>query len=601
MSFSFALYGVIIYFVYYFSTDLIYKQNPRIKYEETEFKYPVNFPLKDLFNTTSLGIYIEVKSKDLIYNTTVGKTKNLTTGEFNIGSFYIENFGLYNLKKQILFNNYPAYIDAYESQDCAPLQPPCFDNLINIQLDENATIKVSNSSSIINNSTSIKEINNYNFKLDPQDRIYIGFYRNSGMKKFNDGVKTFIIGISYWVSIKNNIINADENSFIKSFENDQRGEIQYNNNSQTYQYIQTIANYGLINLKTDKGFIFSDIENKTSLKKNYDYAQTHSEKYLSGDVIFYKINVDIMSRNYERVYKKLQNVFADLGGLFNSFLLIGNILIVQFNKMKFDYDLINKVFQIQTEIINQLKSKPPIIEDQSTSRLPIKNNSNDIQESNIISNDSHRQKELGLFNSKNATVELKRFHISSVKEMKNKSQQDINQNKEFKSIENNKNKVENIHEDTAKNNNIKEFYNKYNNKLYKKPLKYSKLDFFMTFLCCQNLKNPNLIAKVAIFKQAQAQVYDDMDIVNYISLFEKFEKLISILLNEYQAISFNFMQNRSLSGLQTNRISEESITKVLDYYRCQIKDSRTSLIDDRLIKSFYPSFSDLIQKDSKAE
>jgi len=486
--------------------------------------------------------------------------------------------------------------------DCAPLSEPCFFYEITIKLDENATIKESNSPyPSIDDSTSIKEINKYNFTLNPQDVIQIGFEGNKKFNQYSEGVKTTISEISFKAGIKNNIINTNENSFIKSFQNNEKGSIKYNPKSNKYEKIMTVANYGVINLKTDKGFIFTDIVNAISLKKNYDYIQTISDSF-HPDILFYAIRIDNMSRNYERVYKKLQNVFADLGGLFNSFLLIGSILIVQFNKIRFDYDLINKVFQIQTEIINELKSKPPIIEDISSSRLPIKNNSNNIQESNKVTKDSHRQKELDLFNNKNSTVELKRSHILSVKEMKNKSQQDLNQNKYFKSIENNKNKVENNHEDTAKNNNTKEFVNKYNNNLlFKKPLKYSKSDFFMTFICCQKLKNPSLIAKETIFNQAQAQIYDDMDIINYISLFERFEKLISILLNEYQAISFNFMQNRSLSGLQTNRISEESITKVLDYYRCQIKNSGTSLIDDRLIKAFYPSFLQLIQIDNKAE
>ncbi len=71
------------------------------------------------------------------------------------------------------------------------------------------------------------------------------------------------------------------------------------------------------------------------LKKNYDYIQTISDSF-HPDILFYAIRIDNMSRNYERVYKKLQNVFADLGGLFNSFLLIGSILIFQFNKIRFE-------------------------------------------------------------------------------------------------------------------------------------------------------------------------------------------------------------------------------------------------------------------------
>jgi len=51
-------------------------------------------------------------------------------------------------------------------------------------------------------------------------------------------------------------------------------------------------------------------------------------------------------KKYERIYKKLQNVFADLGGLFNTLIIIGNILVAQLNKKKFYYDLINKTFYI---------------------------------------------------------------------------------------------------------------------------------------------------------------------------------------------------------------------------------------------------------------
>lgn len=57
------------------------------------------------------------------------------------------------------------------------------------------------------------------------------------------------------------------------------------------------------------------------------------------------IKFDKIAKKYERLYKKLQNVFADLGGLLSSFILIGKILICEFNKKKFDYDLINYLFE----------------------------------------------------------------------------------------------------------------------------------------------------------------------------------------------------------------------------------------------------------------
>jgi len=85
MGLSFALYGIMIYFVCYFSTDLIYKQNPRIKYEETEFIDSVNITVKDLFDVSSIEMNIEVISNDLLYNTTYGSTKNLTSEEMDFG------------------------------------------------------------------------------------------------------------------------------------------------------------------------------------------------------------------------------------------------------------------------------------------------------------------------------------------------------------------------------------------------------------------------------------------------------------------------------------------------------------------------------------
>ncbi len=41
----------------------------------------------------------------------------------------------------------------------------------------------------------------------------------------------------------------------------------------------------------------------------------------------------------------------------------------------------------------------------------------------------------------------------------------------------------------------------------------------MIFLRCRKVKNPNFIAKERIFNQDQAEVYDYIDIINFISLF----------------------------------------------------------------------------------
>jgi len=182
---------------------------------------------------------ITVYSKDLLYNTTVNSTKNITTEKQDFGNFFIileSNQFLLN----IMFS-YKAFItnEGYYFENCYPLSPPCYKNKISILIDENATIKVlspdnpNNSYASFDNSTLIKEINNYNFIINPKYQILIGFHMGKEFDNLLILNKVQIINISYMAIIKNNIINTNENSFLKSFnyDNTQTLNLTYNYNS----------------------------------------------------------------------------------------------------------------------------------------------------------------------------------------------------------------------------------------------------------------------------------------------------------------------------------------------------------------------------------
>ena len=71
-----------------------------------------------------------------------------------------------------------------------------------------------------------------------------------------------------------------------------------------------------------------------SIQKSSLYS-SQPDLYTNDDysgIYFLEISFDKVGKKYDRIYRKIQNIFADLGGLFNSFILIGNILIAQFNK-----------------------------------------------------------------------------------------------------------------------------------------------------------------------------------------------------------------------------------------------------------------------------
>jgi len=134
------------------------------------------------------------------------------------------------------------------------------------------------------------------------------------------------------------IINVNGENFFKSY-------IDYKsvNFIDNFKCAENINfNYGIVKLIDDSGLIFSEKTNFYSLKKNYE---NYNRNPLDNNPIFIMEFSRVM-KQYERNFRKLQNVFADLGGLLNSLIIIGNVIISQINKKKFSYDLINHIFHI---------------------------------------------------------------------------------------------------------------------------------------------------------------------------------------------------------------------------------------------------------------
>jgi len=339
-------------------------------------------------------------------------------------------------------------------------------------------------------------------------------------------------------------------------------------------------------------------------------------------------------KQYERIYKKLQNVFADLGGLFNSLLIIGNILVAQFNKKRFDYYIINKTFYRENEDSNKnlTQNKNFILSNNNKSdnlniKLDLENKSMKIEDikNNVLEHDSKFSKKNSIHINKNTQNESSFIKINDKDNTKiNYTNIDINSS----NLLNNNDIIKEDNMKTRKNNDtttrlnfeleelkIKELKNidvikddkslkyldinheKENNlqerialfienhnkrKNGKKFVKLSKLEFFFHFFPCKRFKNQSLIEKEKLMLRAEDKIAEYLDVCSYTKLIDKFEKLKSILFNNYQKMSFEYIRNRTTTDLFKENYNN-NLLETIKYYKQKIKESILNEYDQKLL------------------
>jgi len=308
---SICIYACLILLTQYFAMDFINKVNPNVTYQETQFTESESFryPIKSLLDcysykidlTTNENIY-NLSSKDdykHIYNQTnkffsfVLIIKNSTYTNFleliekiNISSRRNE-FGTYdininnNLKDQkfnlLIKSLYPEIQS--ENNDFKPTYSKNISNLL---------------------------FNDFNITIHPETEIFFGL-------KIKKDIPT-IASSSIRIFNIDNVINVDDPKFFSKISfND--AEVQMDNNLNIQQSIN--YNYGVVKLIDDTGIFFSELNNNYAFKKNYESyfpginGITNKDDY-SINLIF-RIQFNALMKKYQRIYKKLQNVLADLG------------------------------------------------------------------------------------------------------------------------------------------------------------------------------------------------------------------------------------------------------------------------------------------------
>jgi len=107
--------------------------------------------------------------------------------------------------------------------------------------------------------------------------------------------------------------------------------------------------YSNVAVESDLGFLFSDLylHNNVNLERvlhNYMINSDTSDANNKISLISVKINFSDSVGYIKRVYDKLQNVFAEVGGIINSIILISRLSVFFFSKSLFFENLINDIF-----------------------------------------------------------------------------------------------------------------------------------------------------------------------------------------------------------------------------------------------------------------
>lgn len=626
---SICVYAFIIVLFRYFAKDFINKSNPRIIYQETEFMNSITIPINFIVREYNYIIYFESKENFFNVNSSegIGAYKFINSTTNDLFYFTLRLTDRFNLTELRLIDK----IDI-QSKRISKNEEDCFINYIQFNKgDRKFNLTIANNTDLTNFKSEDNILyDNYNFTINPQMIMELLITYN---KKLENVVTSFSI------TFGDSIINVNNQNFFRNYSDEQL--IKFNSNLNVMQMIN--LNYGVVRLIDDSGIIFSEIKENFSLKKNY---QSFDSNYNDKNTLF-KIEFSPIMKQYERIYKKLQNVFADLGGLFNSLILIGNILVAQFNKSNFDYNLINNTFFLDNEEVNINNNKNKNINFNNNNdihnkhKIKIQKNLSMKKIDNIYNNKKLYQNFLLNNTMKNPVNK----HIISKSNIDSKILMNNNDYSNKTIIENNSSNLSHINDLIKEDNNQTKLIDESSSRLKiqlendkkkendkskvntkencfkfpgikendiildkrigllvdekkkrinrKKFVKFSRFEFFLKFIPCKRIKNKSLIEREELISKGEDKIAEYLDVCSYTNLIENLEKLKMILLNDYQKLSFEFLKNRNPSDLFKEDFNSK-ILKTIKYFKQKIEESQLCKTDKYMLENFSREFKDLI-------
>jgi len=309
---SVILYCLIIALIQYFAKDFLNKTNPTVIYQENEFSENFTIPLNTIFQSYYYDFYFD--SEENIYNLASNETSKKIFNKTN--EFFFFKLFIRNGETLLTLNIFPKVL----------IQ-------VSKKLNNNGTFYFHHS--LTSNNLSEEKLNITLVNMTDASNLFAKndvSYNDINITIDQNTVVSFIvINKTYTQNIENfkpylfefyfldNIINLNKNEDFKEYIDVKAGQL-----SEKFGSLQKIyINFGIVKFIDDTGIIFSEQNQIFKLKKNYDNFNSNLDSYSSSNC--FRIEFSKLMKQYERKYKKLQNVFADLGGLLNSLIFIGKL------------------------------------------------------------------------------------------------------------------------------------------------------------------------------------------------------------------------------------------------------------------------------------
>lgn len=352
--FSLGFFAAIIYFFYVFSGDMFARKNPQIFSKES--KIPNYFNVNLTKFTENIQISGSIISKEAV------NVNEIFQPHFSFGGKGIYTIEKINLNAQNNSQNLTK-IDSLEitinavnvTQKASNFvyDPANYNNYFNAS-QKNTNTSNSSASNPYSYQASYKyrTIFNMSYQFTFFNDYIISIFQNDFLPTFSG--KFFYINsndymfenVTFNSRFFDSIIDMDdkENKFSSNID---LTNVIYDNNLNRYSAYYNIR-YHLFEINDNNHIILSNNIKFNDFSIDQYFAQKNyiDENSQSSELLLNHFEIEFSKKMtiYKRIYKKIQNVFADIGGLISCMFIAGQVMVGLFNKQVFDLEIVNKLF-----------------------------------------------------------------------------------------------------------------------------------------------------------------------------------------------------------------------------------------------------------------
>jgi hypothetical protein len=359
------------------------------------------------------------------------------------------------------------------------------------------------------------------------------------------------------------------------------------------------------------------IQTDLSLKFDADYQDLSLSTEIYGHAVYFHKN----GEKYSRSYTQIQDLAARVGGSMSLVIILGKILVSNYNSYSITKTLTNKFFDFTEPDLNKDDLAKAVNGEDNLSKYD--NNKMEIitfknKDSNQNQNNQNNQKKTmedpNLRNKENEEKQVELtdgVNISQDRKSISQTITSLKQNqsgaRSFNALKKRKTTTEMSSDKLVKyKDKLKEF-----NSIPKNPINHNFCLYIRGLLCGKVLSNEDLKWH-NLYKHSKTYIDDKLEITNYLKMSSGIDRLRIFMYNEGQNLSFvhakkpNLMDEEEcdLFGINQNCKNDkqkeeykiETQLKIIKYFSNKLKTETFSDYDEKLWEFLDPKFKKIISE-----